>query len=351
MQFSFSSDQLAFAETLAEVLAKKCPPEQVRAVWESEAGYATDLWESLGELGVLAVTVPESHGGLGLNEVDLVKLQEAAGRAAAPAPLLEQVAVAAPALAQAGDTELAQRWLGPAAAGEALLTAAVAGAGLEDSDDTGTPLTSLVNYGAQADLAVLSHQGQLYAVERSSYEAEPLESVDGSRRLAQVTWSPSEASLLPGASAELAFDRGALAAAAQCVGVAAYLLDTTVEYVKEREQFGKPVGSYQAVKHHLAELAKAVGFARPSVYAAAWALSCPGAELEQSERQQFVSAAKSLASDAADLAAQKCLQCHGAIGYTYESDLHLWLKRAWSLSASWGDARWHRRRLAGLLGI
>lgn len=359
MKFAFDDDQLAFAQTLAELLAKKCPPEAVRSVWQSEAGYLVELWQAMAELGVLAVAAPESHGGLGLGEVDLVKLLEEAGRAAAPVPLLEHAAVAIPALAQSSSSDLAETWLGPAVAGEVIITAAVSPADLAGGGDLGgggepasAATKSLVNYGAQADLSVLCFGGQLYALERGSCQAEEVESVDGSRRLAEVSWSPSDAIWLEGACAELAFDRGALASAAQCVGVAAHLLDTTVAYVGEREQFGKPVGSYQAVKHHLADVAQAVSFARPSVYAAAWAVSAVSADdMPPDERQRFVSAAKSLASDAADLAARKCLQCHGAIGYTYESDLHLWLKRAWSLSASWGDARWHRRRLAGLLGI
>ena len=188
--------------------------------------------------------------------------------------------------------------------------------------------------------------------------------MDRTRRIARLEWSPEAATPLPGASVSLAFDRGATAAAAICVGLAQHMLDTTVEYVKEREQFGKPVGSYQAVKHHLAEVAKAVSFARPSVYAAAWAVAqstdtensvkqgaTSGSAISETDRAQYVSAAKSLASDAADLAAAKCLQCHGAIGYTFEHDLQLWLKRAWTTSVSWGSAARHRHRLASLLGI
>ena len=189
-----------------------------------------------------------------------------------------------------------------------------------------------------------------------------------------MEWSPDAATPLPGASVSLAFDRGATAAAASCVGLAQHMLDTTVEYAKEREQFGKPVGSYQAVKHHLADVAKAVSFARPSVYAAAWAVAQSAVKenavsqsavsensvkqgttsrsaISETDRAQYVSAAKSLASDAADLAAAKCLQCHGAIGYTFEHDLQLWLKRAWTTSVSWGSASYHRHRLANLLGI
>lgn len=378
MKFAFTDDQQVFAETLSEVFAKRCPPEVVRACWDSPTGYSEELWATLAEMGVLAVTAPETAGGLGGDEQDLVQLMEAAGRAAAPLPLLEHVAVGVPALAEAaGYSHAAEGWLEKAITGEILVTAGI-------GDTFGN--TQYANYAAQADVAILSHEGELYAVERKDYQAHEQPSVDGTRRIARVEWSPDTATSLPGASVSLAFDRGATAAAAICVGLAQHMLDTTVEYVKEREQFGKPVGSYQAVKHHLADVAKAVSFARPSVYAAAWAVS-QSADTQSTESQdaapestasastasenatsantasanndsepnadraKYVSAAKSLASDAADLAAAKCLQCHGAIGYTFEHDLQLWLKRAWTTSVSWGSAPYHRSRLASLLGI
>ena len=422
MKFAFTDDQQVFAETLSEVFAKRCPPEVVRACWDSPTGYSEELWATLAEMGVLAVTAPESAGGLGGDERDLVQLMEAAGRAAAPLPLLEHVAVGVPALAEAAaSSNAAEGWLEKAITGEILMTTGIgdpfsnASNFFVSSDETSSSSnaiahstadeptssknasgeraddisptssegsnTQYANYAAQADVAILSHKGELYAVERKDYQAHEQPSVDGTRRIARVEWSPDTATHLPGASASLAFDRGATAAAASCVGLAQHMLDTTVEYVKEREQFGKPVGSYQAVKHHLADVAKAVSFARPSVYAAAWAVSqssmsqgvAPESTASAStasenatsantasanndsepnaDRAKYVSAAKSLASDAADLAAAKCLQCHGAIGYTFEHDLQLWLKRAWTTSVSWGSAPYHRSRLASLLGI
>lgn len=432
MKFAFTDDQQVFAETLSEVFAKRCPPEVVRACWDSPTGYSEELWATLAEMGVLAVTAPETAGGLGGDERDLVQLMEAAGKAAAPLPLLEHVAVGVPALAEAaGSSQTAEGWLEGAITGEILVTAGIsdpfsdAGSFLGSADETSgsssasahstadeptssenpsseeaddiSPTSSkgsnthYANYAAQADVAILSHEGELYAVERKDYQAHEQTSVDGTRRIARVEWSPDSATRLPGASASLAFDRGATAAAASCVGLAQHMLDTTVEYVKEREQFGKPVGSYQAVKHHLADVAKAVSFARPSVYAAAWAVaqssvsqdadsentasesatsattasastvsastasenaaSKNAGNEQNADRAQYVSAAKSLASDAADLAAAKCLQCHGAIGYTFEHDLQLWLKRAWTTSVSWGSAPYHRSRQASLLGI
>jgi alkylation response protein AidB-like acyl-CoA dehydrogenase len=137
-----------------------------------------------------------------------------------------------------------------------------------------------------------------------------------------------------------AFDRGALGTAAQLLGLGRHLLDVTVEYARHRQQFGAPIGSFQAVKHKLADVRLALEFARPVVYRAAYSVA-GGDEA----RPTHVSMAKAYASDATLLAARHALQVHGAIGYSYEHDLHLWLKRAWALAAAWGDAAWHRARV------
>jgi alkylation response protein AidB-like acyl-CoA dehydrogenase len=138
-----------------------------------------------------------------------------------------------------------------------------------------------------------------------------------------------------------AFDRGALGTAAQLLGLTAALLATTVEYASQRYQFGAPIGSYQAIKHKLADVRVALEFSRPLVYRAAVSVSedDPAAPVH-------VSMAKARAGDAAALAARHALQCHGAIGYSYEHDLHLWIKRVWALGAAWGDGAWHRERVA-----
>ena len=139
-------------------------------------------------------------------------------------------------------------------------------------------------------------------------------------------------------------ERATLAAAAQLVGLAQQMLEMSVAYVGQREQFGKPVGSFQAVKHHLADAALRLEFARPCVHRAAWVLANDPAHV-----QVAVSLAKAQASEAALLAARKALQVHGAIGYTVEYDLHMWMKRAWALAAAWGDAAWHRNRVKDAL--
>ena len=170
----------------------------------------------------------------------------------------------------------------------------------------------------------------------------PQQSVDGARRLFSVDFDAADAELVVSGeagwlAANKAFDRGATAAAAVLIGLAEQMIAMTVEYVVARRQFGVPIGSFQAVKHHLADAELKVSFARPTVWNAAYSLAHRLPEIERD-----VSMAKCFASDAAELVARKALQCHGAIGYTTEHDLHFWLKRTWALSAAWGDAAWHR---------
>jgi alkylation response protein AidB-like acyl-CoA dehydrogenase len=196
-----------------------------------------------------------------------------------------------------------------------------------------------------ADAVIFVARDRVVIVERSGVQAVRQASIDLTRRLFDTRWDrASETVLAEGDTAAAlrarAFDRGALAAAAQLVGLADHMLAVTVDYVKEREQFGAAVGSFQAVKHHLADALLSLEFARPVVYNASYSLAH---ELDTSSRD--TSMAKCAASDAAALVARKALQCHGAIAYTVEYDLHLWMKRVWALSRAWGDATWHRRRV------
>ncbi|MCY4271208.1 MAG: acyl-CoA/acyl-ACP dehydrogenase [bacterium] len=326
VDFSFSDDQVMFRDAVSDLLSKECPPEAVRAAWENDTGRTSGLWEALAEMGVVGMTAPTSAGGLGMDETDLVLLLEEAGRAALPEPLLEHTAVGIPTLAEAGGP-VAEAWLEQAAAGEATL-----GAGASDGYAVGA---------AACELVLLIGE-QVRAVPTDGASLVEHRSIDGSRRLFEVS---GDAVALD-ADPALAFDRAAAAAAAQCVGVAQHLLDATVAYAAQRFQFGKPVGSYQAVKHHLADTAFKIEFARPAARHAAWCIAAA-----DPDRSRDVSLAKALASEAVDLAARTALQCHGAIGYTYEYDLHLWMKRGWALSACWGDAAWHRNRIAVALGI
>jgi alkylation response protein AidB-like acyl-CoA dehydrogenase len=333
MRFAFTDDQLLFRDTVRDFLAKECGPDVVRATWDNTGtGRSPELWSALAELGVLGLTVPESHGGLGMAELDLVLLLEEAGRAALPEPLLETVGVAAPLLADVAPAAVADVWLPRIATGDAVVTVAIGG-------------QSLVPDAHVADLLLVGRSERVVAVAGDALRIVAQPSVDGSRRLFDVMWDPAvEQPLVTGDAAERAiagsFDRGALAAAAELIGLAQHLLDTTVDYVKQRQQFGVPIGSFQAVKHHLADALLHLEFARPVVYSAAYATA-----LDLPTRSREVSMAKAMASDAAELVAAKALQCHGAIAYTVEYDLHLWLKRVWALARTWGDAAWHRRRV------
>lgn len=315
MRFAFAEDQLAFRDAVVELLEKECPPEMVRGAWDNATGRSDRGWDALGEMGVLGALAPESAGGLGLHEIDVILLVEAAGRAALPEPLVEHAMVAAPIVPDPPGTVTTA--LGPSA---------------------------LVPYAGSADAVLVEDDDRLLLVGRDALVVEPRPSVDHSRRVGFVDWDAGAASVTEIGGAEVlapAFDRGALGTAAQLVGLAQALLDSTVEYVGQRSQFGAPIGSYQAIKHKLADVRVAIEFARPLVYRAAVSLGegDPAASVH-------VSMAKARAGDVAALAAGHALQCHGAIGYSNESDLHLWMKRVWALVASWGDGAWHRERVA-----
>lgn len=293
MRFAFTADQLELRDGLRDLLAKECSPAHVRDAWANATGRVPGLWDRLVELGVVGMLAPESAGGLGLTYSDLVLLLEETGRHAVPEPIVETAAFGVPLLGRADVTVAAAH--------------------------------ELVPWADTADVVVTA-AGRF---DPTTIELSPRPSVDGARRLFAVR---GRAEPVEGLAA--AFDRGVLGFAAQQCGLADRMLEMTVGYVKERRQFGVPVGSFQAVKHHLANARVALEFARPLVYRAAVTLD-----------PVHVSMAKAKADGAALAAARVALQCHGAIGYTTEYDLHLYMKRAWALARSWGDAGWHRRRV------
>lgn len=315
MRFAWTDDQLGFRDAVRDLLAKECGPAVVRAAWDAVPG-ALDrgVWDALDAMGVLAVLVPEAAGGLGLDECSLVPVLEECGRAALPHPIVETAMVAAP-LGVTGR----------------MVTTSLGGAP-----------PCLID----ADAAIVLDGDQLLLLE--VLDVRPLATVDRARRTGDLVWSPTEASLLTDDPAEVAaaFDRGVLGTAAELVGLSRAMLELTVAYVAEREQFGVPVGSFQAVKHHLANALLAVEFAAPAVARAAWTTAAAA-----TTRARDVSMAKALATDAAAISGRAALQCHGAIGYTVEHDLHLFLKRSWALGRSWGDRAFHADRVATALSI
>jgi len=273
---------------------------------------------------------------MGLDEIDLVLLLEEAGRAALPEPVISTATVGVPLIRGVGSKPLAERWLPAVARGEAILA-------------VGHPVSPLVGDAHIANLLLLSDGDELHAVPRESVELGAQVANDPSQRLFEVRWTPSATTRV--AEAEqgrrllaAALDRGAMGCAAQQLGVAQRLIEMAVGYACQREQFGKPIGSFQAIKHMLADLQVKLEYARPLVYRAAHSVA-----REVATRAVDVSMAKQAASDAAVAAAKVSLQVHGALGYTWEQDLHIWMRRAWSLELAWGSSAWHRARVASAL--
>jgi alkylation response protein AidB-like acyl-CoA dehydrogenase len=326
MRFGFSEDQLQFTAAVRQLLDGELSP-QVRGSAEAGARRGA-LWKALAEQGVFALLVPEEHDGLGLTELDAVGVLEELGRAAAPGPVAETLFIAPRLLS--GSPEQLQAL----AAGQLVVAVTALPGG----------------YAAHADVADL-----VLALAEEEARAVPggaglgvQPQVDQTRPLAAVPGGQGTVLAAGAAARELvaaARNHGAVATAAQLVGAAARLLDDTIRYAGQRHQFGHPIGSFQAVKHQLANVAVAVEFARPLVHRACYSL-CH--RLPTSERD--ASAAKAAAADAAELAARVALQVHGAIGYTEEAELQVWLKRVWALVPEWGDAHLHRQQVAaGLL--
>jgi alkylation response protein AidB-like acyl-CoA dehydrogenase len=333
MRFNFTEDQLLLQQTVREFLEGECTVEHVRNVWETETGHSPDFWAKFAEIGVPGRIVPEAYGGLGMDEIDLVLLLEEAGRAALPAPVISTATVGVPLIAGTGSEELCERWLPRVAAGEAILAVGHAG----------SPFVSDAHV---ADLLLLQSGEEVHAVAPENAKLTHQRSNDPSRRLSSVDWKPADETrvadgALGSALWAAALDRGALACAAQQLGVGQQLIDMAVDYACQRKQFGVPIGTFQAIKHMLADEKVRVEYARSVVYRAAHSVA-RGVE----SRSVDVSAAKVAASEAAVSTAKTALQVHGAQGYTWEQDLHIWMRRAWSLDLAWGVGAWHRARVA-----
>lgn len=329
MRFVLDAEQRLFGETLGKLLAESSVPRVVRdwAAGGHEPGLA--LWRTLAETGVFAVAVPESAGGPGPLPVELVTAFHELGGHGVPGPYAEAVA-AAVLLDRLGDEALASRWLPALAEGASVVTLAL------------PPAVPYALDADAADVALLVDGDRLCAAVPGEVRA----SLDPARRLFPVT--PGEV-LAEGphvaAAAAQAYDMGVLACAAQLVGTGRRLLEVSVDYARTRRQFGRPIGEFQAVKHHLADALVGLEYARPLVHGAALAYGTP-------DFARDVSAAKAAASEAAYAAAKIALQVHGAIAYTDEYDPSLLIRRARALHTAWGSPPAHRARvIAALAGV
>ena len=328
MKFSLSTEQRDFAESLRGLLANANTPAVVRSWGENDTAAGLALLQQLAETGVTALAVPEEFDGIGAHPADLAVAFIELGRAAVPGPILETAAAVPALLSALNDQQLAKRFLPGSAEGS------LASLVLEPS----TPRA------LDADVAepVLRVSGDTLELVRPTTQ---LESVDPARRLFEVE---SVETLAQGAdvaaAAETAYDLAVLAASAQLIGAGHAMIETATEYAKNRSQFGRVIGSFQAVKHHMSDALVAVEMATPLVYGAAISIA------EGSDTiARDVSAAKVAAANAAYVASRKALQVHGAIGYTLECDLSLWLTKTRALQSAWGTASAHRARIASAL--
>ena len=340
MHFAPTEQQEQFASNIASILEKECSSEALQSAGETSSGCINGLWETLSETGLMGIAIPEKFGGLGMGSPDLIFILEEFGRSACSEPVAEHAAVAAPLIARWSQNEMTKEILEESATGSRKLT-------------VGAPMDERVVSVEKSDMILLSKENELHVVPTNEILHTPMTSIDPRYKTSVIEWSPSPQTLIsenPDAIEDMT-NRGALSTAAQAVGVAQKLLDMTVSYVSERKQFGKPVGTNQAVKHHCSNMAIEIEFARPLVQVASWAIDNERSPTENFTVSGEVSAAKVLASEAVELACRLALQCHGAIGYTVEHDLQIWLKRGWILASTWGDALFHRRRLAKILGL
>ncbi|WP_018505013.1 acyl-CoA dehydrogenase family protein [Parafrankia discariae] len=314
MRFTLTAEQSAFRHAVHDLLAKECSMSVVREAWEAPPGQLDrGVWNRLDEMGVTAILVPESRAGLGLDECALVPVLEETGRCALPHPIVESAMVAAPL-------------------GVSGLVATDLGGGL-------------VSCAADADLLLLRAGPALRAYRPDEVAVTAVTTVDGARRAGTVR-PLAAGTLVTDDPAEIATAglRGTVGVAAQLVGLARRMLEITVAYVVERRQFGVPIGSFQAVKHHLANALVQIEFAAPAVSRAGHSLASRARTVARD-----VSMAKALAGDAAAVTGRAALQCHGAIGYTVEYDLQLLMKRAWALTRSWGDRAFHAEAVAAAI--
>jgi len=342
VDFTFNEDQLALRDSVSRFLMKEAAPELLREIWETGGGRSPELRAKIAAQGMTGLSVPEPYGGLGMGDVDWSLITEELGYYAIPDSLADTACVATGVLcAVPGAEALRQQWLPRIADGSARVS-------IEH------PVNPWVADAHLADLVLAFRTGEggaveLHAVPGGELKRSAMASIDASRRLATLP-QPLGASTRVLADAEAqavadaTLDRAAVAVAGQLVGLAQRMLDLSVDYAAQRKQFGKPIGAFQAVKHHLADVVTKIEFARPVLYRAALAL-----QRGERHRAALVSHAKLACGDAAWTAARKGIQVHGASGYTWEVDLQMFMKRAWVLDAAWGDHAFHKARLAETL--
>jgi alkylation response protein AidB-like acyl-CoA dehydrogenase len=333
MDFALSGEQQQFAAALHDMLTAADTPAVARGWASGDRKPGLQVWQALAEAGVTGLMVPAEHGGLGADPVDLVIACEEIGHHAVPGPVAESIA-AVPALLAGLRADRqpaapdAAGWLAQLASGELIATLAA------------PPWLPLAADADVAGLVLLAGRDRLSLAAAGP----PQRSVDAARTLAEVTATAELAVGRDAGTLARGLDFGVLACAGQLLGAGRALLELAATHARQRVQFGQPVGSFQAVKHHLADVAIALEFARPLLLGAAVALGAGRAEAPRD-----VSAAKVACAEAASRAARVALQVHGAIGYTGEHDVSLYLTKVRALAPAWGSQPEHRARVLAAL--
>ena len=356
MQFGLSESQEFLKDSARKFFAGECPSAEMRRLMETETAYDAGLWSKLTDQGYTGITYAEEYDGVGLGKVELMLLMEEAGRALLPGPFFSTVVLAGSVLDAVGSPAHKKKYLAPICRGEARATVAI----LETSASwnpcdvqltaangklTGEKL--FVSDAGVADFILVAARNGVFVVEAKAkgLKISPMLSMDLTRKLYALEFKDTPAEQLgPNTNLPRALDIASAALAAELVGGMQRTLDLTVEYAKTRKQFGKPIGIFQAVQHQCADMYLETESSRSAVYYAGWAL-----EENAPDASTAVSIAKMYSSDAARTVGNRGIQIHGGMGFTWENDLHLYYRRAKASENAFGDATFHRERIASLV--
>ena len=353
MQFGLSESQEFLKDSARKFFAGECPSAEMRRLMETDTAYDADLWSKLTDQGYTGIIFPEAYGGVALGKVELMLLMEEAGRALLPGPFFSTVVLAGSVLDAVASPAHKHKYLAPICRGEARSTVAILEANASwNPRDIHLTVTSgkltgekyFVSDAAIADFILVVARNSVFIVNAKApgLTISPMTAMDLTRKLYVVEFNDTPAEEIgPTTNLERAFDVAAAALSAELVGGMQRTLDITVEYAKTRKQFGKPIGTFQAVQHQCADMYLETESSRSAVYYAGWAL-----EENSPDAATAVSIAKMYASDAARTVGNRGIQIHGGMGFTWENDMHLYYRRAKGSETAFGDATFHRERIA-----
>ena len=356
MQFGLSESQEFLKDSARKFFAGECPSAEMRRLMETESGYDAALWSKLTDQGYTGIIFPEEYGGVGLGKVELMLLMEEAGRALLTGPFFSTVVLAGTVLDAVSTPANKEKYLAPICRGEVRATVAILEAGASwNPRDIQVSATNghlsgekfFVSDAAIADFIIVVARNGVFVVDSKArgLKISPMSGMDLTRKLYVVEFSNTPAEEI-GSTKNLpqAFNIAAAALAAELVGGMQRTLEITVEYAKTRKQFGKPIGMFQAVQHQCADMYLETESSRSAVYYAGWAL-----EENSPDAATAVSIAKMYASDAGRTVGNRGIQIHGGMGFTWENDVHLYYRRAKASETAFGDATFHRERIASMV--